>query len=56
MQKLMGEEGWGGGLVFLYRPQVSVTPVGDFVDSTHIAKFQYMSHDMTKQTLPVCVW
>ena len=25
MQKLMGDEGWGGGLVFLYWPQVSVT-------------------------------
>ena len=24
MQKLMGDEGWGGGLVFLYWPQVSV--------------------------------
>ena len=29
MQKLMGDEGWGGGggLVFLYWPQVSVSTI-----------------------------
>ena len=34
MQKLMGDEGWGGGggLVFLYWPQVSVTRESNFVE------------------------